>query len=352
MRTKPIVLTGALAFASTLVIVVVLSAVNAAPVTPTQVESEVQSGERRGASEEELRLAAKAAASAADAQSMLRLARLQESRGALAEAETTLWKLNDLQPSTGRALQELAGLYHRSAQFERAVQTLEQAETVAPASAATPHLLATFLLERSKDPRVSATEQQNYLARGVAAEDRALAADPTFFEALAYKSLLLRELAARDPNPVSRRARIAEADALAARAASVRGDSSSSLAATGDSRLAPPPPPPVPGAGDIQWVYATTSYTASGNGAELDKVKDVRPVYPPMAIKFGVQGTVVVEAVVNRRGEVVDARVVDSVKMLDQSVIDAVKQWRFAPTTVKPPSDHILLTVTATFTPR
>jgi TonB family protein len=70
-----------------------------------------------------------------------------------------------------------------------------------------------------------------------------------------------------------------------------------------------------------------------------------------MAIKFGIQGTVVVEAVLDNRGEVSAACIVGSVPMLNQSAIDAVRQWRFDPATVAPSGDRVVLTVTATFTP-
>ena len=113
----------------------------------------------------------------------------------------------------------------------------------------------------------------------------------------------------------------------------------------------PQPPPPVPGAGEIQWVYAETSYTASGNTQVLTRIKDVQPVYAPMAMTLGVQGTVVVEASIDHRGRVTNARIVESVPLLNQSVIDAVKQWQFDARTVNAAGDPIRMTVTATFVP-
>lgn len=111
----------------------------------------------------------------------------------------------------------------------------------------------------------------------------------------------------------------------------------------------PPPPPPVAGADEIEWAYAETSYIATGNTNALGQVKDVRPVYPPMLMSMGVGGTVVVQASIDHRGSVTDARVVESVPGLNQSVIDAVKQWQFDPATVNAPGTPIVITVTATF---
>jgi protein TonB len=80
------------------------------------------------------------------------------------------------------------------------------------------------------------------------------------------------------------------------------------------------------------------------------KVKDVRPVYAPMAISAGVQGNVVVAATVDERGRVADARVVQSIPMLNQAVIDAVKQWEFEPIRVGGAPTQLAITVTANFT--
>jgi TonB family protein len=254
---------------------------------------------------------------------------------------------------TGADLQALAGRYRQSGDVERAVETLERAAALEPSNPSVLLIIATYHFERSKDPRMSAAERQAFLEQSAAAADRALAVDPEFFDALVHKSLVLRELAVHDTNPGSRQSLIAEADALGARAANARRDSVSSRTVNVASSLAapsPPPPPPVPGAGEIQWVYGRSSYTAKGNATTLEKVKDVRPVYPPMAIRYGVQGSVVIEATVNKRGEVVDARVIESVPMLNQSTMDAVRQWRFDPATVVPVGDRVLLTVTATFT--
>ena len=57
----------------------------------------------------------------------------------------------------------------------------------------------------------------------------------------------------------------------------------------------------------------------------------VPPSYPDPAREAGVQGSVLLEAFVCACGEVSDVRVVQSVPMLDQAAIDAVRQWLFKP---------------------
>jgi TonB family protein len=113
----------------------------------------------------------------------------------------------------------------------------------------------------------------------------------------------------------------------------------------------PPPPPPVAGAGEIDWQYADTSFVVADLTNTPTKVKDVRPVYPPMAISMGVEGRVVVQAAIDARGNVFAARVVESIPLLNQSTIDAVKQWRFDPATMTGTAPT-LINVEARFSPQ
>ena len=59
----------------------------------------------------------------------------------------------------------------------------------------------------------------------------------------------------------------------------------------------------------------------------------VKPVYPDMAREAGVDGTVLIQALVGKDGRVKDTRVVPgkTVPMLEASAITAVKQWVFKP---------------------
>jgi protein TonB len=62
-----------------------------------------------------------------------------------------------------------------------------------------------------------------------------------------------------------------------------------------------------------------------------EAITKIQPEYPEIAREAGVDGTVMVQALVGKDGRVKDARVVKSIPMLDQSAITAVKQWVFKP---------------------
>jgi protein TonB len=79
------------------------------------------------------------------------------------------------------------------------------------------------------------------------------------------------------------------------------------------------------------------------------KIHDVAPRYPELAQRAGVDGVVIVEAVIAVDGTVRDARVLRSVALLDRAALDAVKQWRYAPTRLNGVAVPVIVTVTVRF---
>jgi TonB family protein len=80
------------------------------------------------------------------------------------------------------------------------------------------------------------------------------------------------------------------------------------------------------------------------------KIKDVKPVYPPVAQAAGVQGIVVIEVRIEPDGTVGTASVVRSIPLLDQAALDAVRQWQFTPTLLNGQPVAVVMTVTINFT--
>jgi TonB family protein len=307
--------------------------------------------EARPAADREKQLAAAAASAPQDRRAAQELAKLQEGRGALAEAEATLRASAEAAPGDSARWQALAALQVRAGQFERAVETLEGAAERDPSDAAMQHLVATFYVAKLTEPTLRHADRMSYIERGLAAEDRALAVEPDLLEALVHKSLLLRALAEQESSSARRAALIQQSDELRLRAAKSQRSTSATWIELdkGTSYPAPPPPPPVPGAGPIEWVFAETSFAAADGASTPKKVRDVRPVYPPMVIRMGVEGRVVVQAAIDARGYVVRARVVESIPFLDSPTIDAVRQWRFDPSTVASGAAPVMINVEARF---
>ncbi len=57
----------------------------------------------------------------------------------------------------------------------------------------------------------------------------------------------------------------------------------------------------------------------------------VQPVYPELARKMNITGTVKVEVVVSANGTVKDAKVVGGHPVLANAALEAVKKWKFEP---------------------
>ena len=102
---------------------------------------------------------------------------------------------------------------------------------------------------------------------------------------------------------------------------------------------APPPPPP-----------PTAPVRVGGAIRAPTKVRDVKPVYPPIAQSARVSGVVIIEATIGADGRVKDAKVLRSIPLLDQAALDAVKQWQFTPTLLNSVPVPVIMTVTVNFT--
>ena len=57
----------------------------------------------------------------------------------------------------------------------------------------------------------------------------------------------------------------------------------------------------------------------------------VEPRYPPIAVQMGLQGTVVIKALISREGVVEHPQVISGQPFLAGAALDAVKEWRYRP---------------------
>jgi TonB family protein len=96
---------------------------------------------------------------------------------------------------------------------------------------------------------------------------------------------------------------------------------------------------PTPGAISDRWPFVSLSGRAPLNtiatripGLQMPVVtKSPKPQHSAEAMRARVEGTVRLEALVDERGLVADVRVVKSIPLLDQSALEAARQWEFKP---------------------
>lgn len=82
------------------------------------------------------------------------------------------------------------------------------------------------------------------------------------------------------------------------------------------------------------------------------RLVDVQPIYPQTARDAKVTGVVLIEMTIDTDGNVAEAWVVQSVPLLDQAALDAVKQWKFEPTLLNGAPVAVRTMVTVSFTLR
>jgi len=73
-------------------------------------------------------------------------------------------------------------------------------------------------------------------------------------------------------------------------------------------------------------------------------------VYPEAAKAAGVQGIVIIEAIIGTDGSVNEAKVLRPAPELEKAAIDAVMQWKYTPTLLNGEPVEVIMTVTVTFT--
>jgi TonB family protein len=74
------------------------------------------------------------------------------------------------------------------------------------------------------------------------------------------------------------------------------------------------------------------------------------PHFPPEALAAGIKGVVVAEVVIDTSGNVTDAKVVQSIPMLDEEALRTVRNWHFAPTMVNGQPVPVRMNVYVNFT--
>ncbi len=102
------------------------------------------------------------------------------------------------------------------------------------------------------------------------------------------------------------------------------------------------PPPPEPD-GPIRFVVG-------GNITEPEKLSGPNPVYPEAARRARIQGVVVLECVIGKDGSVKSVKELRGLPLgLTEGAIDAVKRWKFKPSTLNGKEVEVLYILTVRF---
>jgi len=90
---------------------------------------------------------------------------------------------------------------------------------------------------------------------------------------------------------------------------------------------APPPPPSVPAVAKVR-----APVPVGGNVQPPRIILQVNPDYPLLAQHAGIQGEVIISAVIDAQGNVVEMKVVSGHPLLYEAAMKALAKWKFEPT--------------------
>ena len=215
-----------------------------------------------------------------------------------------------------------------------------------PRSPETYHARAAEYYEKAtKDAALTPDQKAAALRNVITSEERALTINPDYVPSLIYKNLALRTLAAMSTDPNEQQQMIKEANELRDKALALRR----AAGIPDPPALAESNGPPIP-EGFKARVEQLHPLRVGGNIQTPLKIRDVKPAYPQAAQDAGVQGVVIVEAIIDAEGHVEDARIVRSIPLLDESALDAVRQWEYVPTLLNGAPVPVLMTMTVNYT--
>jgi tetratricopeptide (TPR) repeat protein len=147
------------------------------------------------------------------------LSKLYEDSGRYEEAEQALLKGRDVKPNDPAVYATISGFYNRQGNFEKTMEALNKAAELDSNNPQAHHLLGPYYQEKvTKDHTLKDDQKRVYIDAGLAAEDRALAINPDYVDALVYKNILLRLKGNIEKDPAKRADYYKQADTIRTRA--------------------------------------------------------------------------------------------------------------------------------------
>lgn len=147
------------------------------------------------------------------------LSKIYEDAGNYEQAEATLLKARDQRPKDSSVYMQLAGFYNRQGQFDKTIKALEDRAAQDPSNPEAYYTIAQYFWDKTfRDFRLKEADKRDYIARGIAAADKAIGIKKDYLEAIVYKGLLLRLQANLEKDRKKQEALLKEADALRDRA--------------------------------------------------------------------------------------------------------------------------------------
>ena len=254
----------------------------------------------------------------------------------------TLLKEQQAKPADLQIPVQIAAYYSRQNDTAKTVEYLSLPSTMQPDNPMTCCLVAGYLFGVvAQTARQEERLTPEYIAKAASQIDRGLQTQPQYLPALLYKAMLLVVQVGAEKDP-------ARQAALREEALAVRAEFSRLALADG---TASPPEKTIPISGPS--FPAIPNVVRAGGSIPLPvRTVNVEPVYPDAARQAGIDGVVILEALIGEDGKVMDARIMRSIPALDEAALAAVRQWAFTPTVVNGVPQKVVMSVTVSFPPK
>jgi TonB family protein len=97
------------------------------------------------------------------------------------------------------------------------------------------------------------------------------------------------------------------------------------------AEVRPTPTSPFDGSPQLRSPSGRAPVRVGGSVSAPRVVKSPKPEYTEEAMKARIEGTVAIQALVDEKGRVADARILKSIPLLDEQALAAAKQYEFTP---------------------
>jgi tetratricopeptide (TPR) repeat protein len=159
------------------------------------------------------------------------LAKLYEDSGQYDQAEAQLMKAREIAPQNPDVYMQLAGYYNRQGDFDKTVEYLNERTRIQSDNPEAFYTVSTFFWDKAyRDFRITEVQKKEYAERGLAAANRAIELKPDYMEAITYRGLLLRVLAAIEKDAGRQKELLRDADAMQAKAMEIRKQRAAGIA--------------------------------------------------------------------------------------------------------------------------
>ena len=143
------------------------------------------------------------------------LGQLYEGQGRYDEAEEQFKKSVEARPNEPGVYTAMAGFFNRQGKFDETMAALESRTKYEPNNPEAYHYMATFYQDKvAKDLTLKPAEKRAYILKGLEVEDKALALNPNYIDAMVYKNIILRQQAGVEKDPALQKRLIEQADQL------------------------------------------------------------------------------------------------------------------------------------------